>query len=188
MELGNRFKSTKTGEIFTVAEINEKFNQIIIAGEDGKTKAYSATTLKDKRRFVPLIGDEKPVEEPEKTLSGKTNVKNEHKVPEDSAGAYVKEYIVEKAKEMGADVCENSSGKFISFKIGGKMFAAIFSWSKKGATLGTRSQALEGSGIECSKKMNHMMDYRFTFDSLFNTDEIDKILQLSKEYQLNKNK
>lgn len=199
--IGTKFKSVSTGEIFTVVDIHTKSGQTTIEGPDGKTKAYSSTTMKDKRRFIPLE-DESPEMVPvpvdcEKTdeqikedfCDDKAKVpKKQRKPQEPGIGDEIKTYIVETADAMGAEACTASSGKFISFKINGKMFAAIFSYSKKSATLGTRSAALEGSGISPEKKMNHMMDYRFTFDSLSeeNKAAITKILRLSKDYQLTK--
>ena len=207
MALGKKFKSVKSGEIFTVVEVNDKFGQIIVEDKEGKTKAYSSSTIKDKRRFVP-VEDEDDFEavdhavvnsikennlasdrEAEEAVDGKKkSAKKSETAPITGIGVRIKDFILNEAYSIGADVCVATTGKFISFKINGKMFAAIFSYSKKSATLGIRSKAIEGSNIVCSKKMNHMMDCRFTFSDLSEENKtlIDTLLVSSKEYQLNK--
>lgn len=205
MTIGSKFKNVKSGEIFTVVEINDKFGQVIVEDENGKTKAYSASTLKDKRRFVLVEDDFEAVDravvnsikennlasdrEAEEAVNGKKkSAKKSETAPTTGIGVRIKDFILNEAYSIGADVCVATTGKFISFKINGKMFAAIFSYSKKSATLGIRSKAIEGSGIACPKKMNHMMDCRFTFSDLSEENKtlIDTLLVSSKEYQLNK--
>lgn len=205
MEPGNRFKSIKTGEIFTIAEINEKFNQIIIAGEDGKTKAYSATTLKDKRIFLPLENDDTYVAEVMQqkkdlgiecpkiesyevevlTEAGTIKKVKKAETPKTGVGTDIKDYVVATAKKLGVDICE-SNGRFISFKVNNKMFAAIFSYSKKSLTLGVRSKSIEGK-TNPDSTTNHMMDARFKFDTL--TDNVKELIRLilesAFEYQSN---
>lgn len=225
MELGDKFKSVSTGEIFTVEAINGKFNQIIVMGEDGKSKAYSATTLKDKRRFIPVNKDDQYVQEvmqqkkdlgiecPEidshevvdedicadgstyaeigKEIAEQAKVKAEQaksKAPETGIGTDIKDYAVATAKKLGAEVCE-SNGRFISFKVNNKMFAAIFSYSKKSLTLGVRSKSIEGK-INPDSTANHMMDARFKFNELsdHNMNLITDILTSAFEYQGNNKK
>ena len=221
MEIGSKFKKVSSGVIFTVVEYNDRFKQVIVEGPDGDTIAYSSTTLKDKRRFVPVIEDdteefeaeyskiEDDVEEFEadgQAIIDSIKEKNQasdreaeeaingKKKPSKKTGTRVttgvgfdiKDLIVEKARSMGADICVATSGKFISFKVNGKMFAAIFSFSKKAATLGVRGSSVEG--YQPTKIMNHMMDYRFTFNTISdeNKELIDNLLKLSMDYQLNK--
>lgn len=224
MELGSKLKSVSTGEIFTVEEINKKFGQIIIAGEDGKTKAYSATTLKDKRKFVPIDGDDQyvrevmqqkkdlgiecpeidsyevigddgvsaedlektPMKQAKKTSGKKRAEKTSGEL--NGVGADIKDYTITVAKKLGAEVCE-SNGRFISFKVNNKMFAAIFSYSKKSLTLGIRGKAIEGK-TNPDSTANHMMDARFKFDTL--TDNVKELIRLilesAFEYQGNNKK
>jgi hypothetical protein len=207
MEIGSKFKKVSSGEIFTVVEYNDRFKQVIVKGPDGTTVAYSSTTLKDKRRFVPVIEDDTEEfeadgqaivdsikeknqasdREAEEAVNGKkkSSKKTGTRVTT-GVGFDIKDLIVEKARSMGADICVATSGKFISFKVNGKMFAAIFSFSKKAATLGVRSSSVEG--YQPTKIMNHMMDYRFTFNTISdeNKELIDNLLKLSMDYQLNK--
>lgn len=131
--------------------------------------------------LIPMPGIEK-LEELKKEYPGK-----KQETLCEGTGVDVKDFIVETAVSLGAEVCEASTGKFISFKIDGKMFAAIFSFSKKSTTLGARSAAV--GHLTPTKTIAHMMDFRFTFDSLSddNKDMITKILEASKDYQLNKN-
>lgn len=183
---GTKFKNISTGEIYTVIKFDNTAKQAIVELPDGKTKAYSATTLKDRRRFIQMASEEpEPVEN--KTKKSQPKAKKAS-TPATGVGVEIKDFIIERAKALDAEICESQSGKFISFKIEGKMFAAIFSWSKKGATLGTRSAAIEGTGYDCPKKMKHMMDCRFSFTELSNDNKkmIDKLLEASKKYQLNK--
>lgn len=196
MELGNKFKSVSTGEIFTVDRVDEKFGQVVVVGENGKSKAYSAVTLKDKRRFVPVeestkqveaVKQVEPVEVPTETETVK-KVKNKAvKTPVTGVGTDIKDYAVATAKKLGAEVCE-SNGRFISFKVNNKMFAAIFSYSKKSLTLGVREKAIEG--IQAHSIVNHMMNARFKFDKLsdYNMDLITNILASAFEYQSNNKK
>lgn len=206
MEIGSKFKKVSSGEIFTVVEYNDRFKQVIVKGPDGSTVAYSTTTLKDKRRFIPVDDDTEEFEADGQAIIDSINEKNQASDREaeeavnskkktsrktgtrvtTGIGFDIKDLIVEKARSMGADICVATSGKFISFKVNGKMFAAIFSFSKKAATIGVRSAAVEE--YQPTKKMNHMMDYRFTFNTISdeNNELIDNLLKLSMDYQLNK--
>lgn len=226
MKLGDKLKSVSTGEIFTVEEINEKFNQVIVAGENGKTKAYSASTLKDKRRFISVNSEDDqyveevmqqkkdlgievpPIESYEvvdedtcadgrtyaeigKEIAEQAKAKAEQarsrtKTPETGVGVDIKDYAIATAKKLGAEICE-SNGRFISFKVNNKMFAAIFSYSKKSLTLGVRSKSIEGK-TNPDSTANHMMDARFKFDRLSdnNMTLITHILASAFEYQNNK--
>lgn len=212
MKVGDKFKNVSTGEIFTVTVINEKFKQIAVEGKDGKAKPYSSSTLKDKRRFIPVDDDEQYVaevmqqkkdlgiecpeidsyevveddrvsaEDLEKALMKRAK---KTKAPETGVGTDIKDYTVAAAKKLGAEVCE-SNGRFISFKVNNKMFAAIFSYSKKSLTLGVRSKSIEGK-TNPDSTVNHMMDARFKFDSL--TDNVKELIRLilesAFEYQSN---
>ena len=106
---------------------------------------------------------------------------------ETGIGFDIKDFILKVAEEIGVDICE-SKGRFISFKVNGKMCAGLFSYSKKSATIGTRSKALEGTDIEPTSVLNHMMDYRFKFESLTLEDErrIRLILEAAADYQRGK--
>lgn len=60
--LNKVFKSVSNGEIIKVIEFDDKSRQCIVELENGKTKAYSSATLKDKRKFT-LISEELSDEE-----------------------------------------------------------------------------------------------------------------------------
>lgn len=193
--VGCKFKSLSTGEIFTIVEFHDKARQAIVENEEGKSRAYSLSTLTDKRKFEEIEVDEANETTPAPAGDNpveKVNVpiKSVKQDPTTTTGGCIKEYIKNKALEIGADVCVASSQKFISFKINGKMFAAIFTWSKKSATLGVRTAAIEKLGIDpgAYKEVNHMMNCRFTFDELSDSNKniIDSLLVSSKDYQLNK--
>lgn len=217
MKVGDKFKNVSTGEIFTVTVINEKFKQVAVEGKDGKAKPYSSSTLKDKRRFIPIEDDEQYVQEvmqQKKDLGIECPKIDSYEVVEDDrvsaedlekalmtlakksgrkkasgeltgVGKDIKDYTVAAAKKLGAEVCE-SNGRFISFKVNNKMFAAIFSYSKKSLTLGVRSKSIEGK-TNPDSTVNHMMDARFKFDSL--TDNVKELIRLilesAFEYQSN---
>lgn len=72
--INTTLKEVKSGNTATVTTIDEKCKTAIITYPDGTTKAYSITTLKDKRRFEvvevveevePLIDLDNPVTEEE---------------------------------------------------------------------------------------------------------------------------
>lgn len=117
----------------------------------------------------------------------RVKVKREPK-PVVGIGKDIRDYIVEKTGSMNGVVLTDS-GRFTSLKINNKMFAAIFSYSKKSLTLGVRSIATKDSGYEPTSKANHMMDYRFKISTLDDGVKkmIDILLGASETYQLNKN-
>ena len=67
--LNKIFKSVSNGEIIKVVEFNEKSKQCIVELENGKTRAYSSATLKDKRKFTPV--EDEHVEETVEDIIGK---------------------------------------------------------------------------------------------------------------------
>ena len=203
IEVGTVLRATKTGAIGTIVEVNDKFKTAIIEMEDGSSTNYSVSTLKDKRRWLPVdakeeeatIEEENAPEMPEEVhnlvpMPGAEKLadlkKSVNKV-ETGIGFDIKDFILKVAEEIGVDICE-SKGRFISFKVNGKMCAGLFSYSKKSATIGTRSKALEGIDIEPTSVLNHMMDYRFKFESLTLEDErrIRLILEAVADYQRGK--
>lgn len=52
--LNQVFKSVSNGEIIKVIEFDDKSKQCIVEFENGKTRAYSSATLKDKRKFIQI--------------------------------------------------------------------------------------------------------------------------------------
>lgn len=54
IEIGMKFENVKTKEIAEVIEINEKSKTCIVELPSGKTMSYSNTTIKDKRRWIPV--------------------------------------------------------------------------------------------------------------------------------------
>ena len=206
IEVGTVLRATKTGAIGTIVEVNDKFKTAIIEMEDGSSTNYSVSTLRDKRRWLPVDAKEEEVKEAtieeENALEVPEEVHNLVPIPgaeklvdfkksvnkvETGIGFDIKDFILKVAEEIGVDICE-SKGRFISFKVNGKMCAGLFSYSKKSATIGTRSKALEGIDIEPTSVLNHMMDHRFKFESLTLEDErrIRLILEAAADYQRNK--
>lgn len=200
IEVGTVLRATKTGAIGTIIEVNDKFKTAIIEMGDGSSTNYSISTLKDKRRWLPVdakeeeatIEEENAPEMPEEVhnlvpMPGTEKLadlkKSVNKV-EVGIGFDIKDFILKVAEEIGVDICE-SKGRFISFKVNGKMCAGLFSYSKKSATIGTRSKALEGTDIEPTSVLNHVMDHRFKFESLTLEDErrIRLILEAAADYQ-----
>ena len=206
IEVGTVLRATKTGAMGTIVEVNDRFKTAIIEMEDGSSTNYSVSTLKDKRRWLPVDVEEEEVKEatieeenaPEMSeevhnlvpMPGAEKLadlkKSVNKV-ETGIGFDIKDFILKVAEEIGVDICE-SKGRFISFKVNGKMCAGLFSYSKKSATIGTRSEALEGTDIEPTSVLNHMMDCRFKFESLTLEDErrIRLILEAAADYQRSK--
>ena len=206
IEVGTVLRATKTGAMGTIVEVNDRFKTAIIEMEDGSSTNYSVSTLKDKRRWLPVDVEEEEVKEatieeenaPEMSeevhnlvpMPGAEKLadlkKSVNKV-ETGIGFDIKDFILKVAEEIGVDICE-SKGRFISFKVNGKMCAGLFSYSKKSATIGTRSEALEGTDIEPTSVLNHMMDRRFKFESLTLEDErrIRLILEAAADYQRSK--
>lgn len=215
IEVGTVLRATKTGVIGTIVEVNDKFKTAIIEMEDGSSASYSVSTLKDKRRWLPVDVKEEETEEEyvEEIMKQKKDLgiecpkidsyeaviipaqetkkllnpeKSTDKV-ETGIGFDIKDFILKVAEEIGVDICE-SKGRFISFKVNGKMCAGLFSYSKKSATIGTRSKALEGTDIEPTSVLNHVMDHRFKFESLTSEDKrrIRLILEAAADYQRSK--
>lgn len=56
--LNKVFKSVSTGETLKVVEFDDKSKQCIVEFENGKTRAYSSATLRDKRKFTPIEVEE----------------------------------------------------------------------------------------------------------------------------------
>lgn len=206
IEVGTVLRATKTGAIGTIVEVNDKFKTAIIEMEDGSSTNYSVSTLNDKRRWLPVdvgeeevkeatIEEESTPEMPEEVhnlvptpgAEKLTDLKKSVNKAETGIGFDIKDFILKVAEEIGVDICE-SKGRFISFKVNDKMCAGLFSYSKKSATIGTRSKALEGADIEPTSVLNHMMDYRFKFESLTLEDErrIRLILEAAADYQRSK--
>lgn len=206
IEVGTVLRATKTGTMGTIVEVNDKFKTAIIEMEDGSSTNYSVSTLKDKRRWLPIDVEEEEVKEatieeenapeaPEEVhnlvpvlgAEKLTDLKKSVGKVETGIGFDIKDFILKVAEEIGVDICE-SKGRFISFKVNDKMCAGLFSYSKKSATIGTRSKALEGTDIEPTSVLNHMMDYRFKFESLTLEDErrIRLILEAAADYQRGK--
>lgn len=206
IEVGTVLRATKTRAMGTIVEVNDRFKTAIIEMEDGSSANYSVSTLKDKRRWLPVDVEEEEVKEatieeenvPE--MSEETHnlvpmpgtekladLKKSVNKAETGIGFDIKDFILKVAEEIGVDICE-SKGRFISFKVNDKMCAGLFSYSKKSATIGTRSKALEDTDIEPTSILNHIMDYRFKFESLTLEDErrIRLILEAAADYQRNK--
>ena len=208
IEVGTVLRATKTGAMGTIVEVNDRFKTAIIEMEDGSSANYSVSTLKDKRRWLPVDVDVEEEEVKEATIEEENtpempeeahnlvptpgaeklvDLKKSVSKVETGIGFDIKDFILKVAEEIGVDICE-SKGRFISFKVNGKMCAGLFSYSKKSATIGTRSKALEGTDIEPTSVLNHMMDYRFKFESLTLEDErrIRLILEAAADYQRSK--
>lgn len=203
IEVGTVLRATKTGAIGTIVEVNDKFKTAIIEMEDGSLTNYSVSTLKDKRRWLPVdakeeeatIEEENTPEMPEEVhnlvpapgAEKLADLKKSVNKVETGIGFDIKDFILKVAEEIGVDICE-SKGRFISFKVNGKMCAGLFSYSKKSATIGARSEALEGTDIKPTSVLNHMMDHRFKFESLTLEDErrIRLILETAADYQRSK--
>lgn len=203
IEVGTVLQAVSTGLVGTIVEINDKSKTGVIEMSDGSTKAQSFTTFKDKRRWLPVdvkeeevtIEEESAPEVPEEVhnlvpMPGAeklADLKKSVSKVETGIGFDIKDFILKVAEEIGVDICE-SKGRFISFKVNGKMCAGLFSYSKKSATIGTRSKALEGTDIEPTSVLNHMMNHRFKFESLTLEDKrrIRLILEAAADYQRSK--
>lgn len=61
--LNKVFKAVSNGEVVKVIEFDDKSKQCIVEFEDGRTRAYSSVTLKDKRRFIPVESDDELIAE-----------------------------------------------------------------------------------------------------------------------------
>ena len=206
IEVGTVLRATKTRAMGTIVEVNDRFKTAIIEMEDGSSANYSVSTLKDKRRWLPVDVEEEEVKEatieeenapemseevhnlvPMPGAEKLADLKKPVNKAETGIGFDIKDFILKVAEEIGVDICE-SKGRFISFKVNGKMCAGLFSYSEKSATIGTRSKALEGTDIEPTSVLNHMMDRRFKFESLTLEDErrIRLILEAAADYQRSK--
>ena len=154
IEVGTVLRATKTGAMGTIVEVNDRFKTAIIEMEDGSSTNYSVSTLKDKRRWLPVDVEEEEVKEAtieeENASEMSEEVHNLVPIPgaekladlkksvnkaETGIGFDIKDFILKVAEEIGVDICE-SKGRFISFKVNGKMCAGLFSYSKKSATIG----------------------------------------------------
>ena len=206
IEVGTVLRATKTGAMGTIVEVNDRFKTAIIEMEDGSSANYSVSTLKDKRRWLPVGVEEEEVKEatieeenapemseevhnlvPMPGAEKLADLKKSVNKAETGIGFDIKDFILKVAEEIGVDICE-SKGRFISFKVNGKMCAGLFSYGEKSATIGTRSKALEGTDIEPTSVLNHVMDHRFKFESLTSEDKrrIRLILETAADYQRSK--
>lgn len=98
--LGTTLKTIK-GEFAKVIAIHEKSKQAIIEFEDGKTRAYSFPTLKDKRKFT-IIEDEEVQEPKAENENAEEAVSESHLVPMPGI-----EKLEELKKEVGNKVKSN---------------------------------------------------------------------------------
>ena len=159
IEVGTVLRATKTGAMGTIVEVNDRFKTAIIEMEDGSSANYSVSTLKDKRRWLPVDAEEEEAKEatieeenapemseevhnlvPMPGAEKLADLKKPVNKAETGIGFDIKDFILKVAEEIGVDICE-SKGRFISFKVNGKMCAGLFSYSEKSATIGTRSKA-----------------------------------------------
>lgn len=95
--LNQVFQSVSNGEIVKVIEFDDKSKQCIVKLENGKTKAYSSATLKDKRKFIPL-----EEVEPAENIIGKETAEDHELVPMPGI-----EKLEELKKEVGNKVKPN---------------------------------------------------------------------------------
>lgn len=78
---GIQFKNTNTEEIVTITEVNDKYKTVIVELENGKSMTYSFSTIKDKRRWIPVESTKAEIEEiVEETVEETTEVES-HLVP-----------------------------------------------------------------------------------------------------------
>ena len=78
---GIQFKNTTTEEIATITEVNDKYKTVIVKLENGKSMTYSFSTIKDKRRWIPVESTKAEIEEiVEETVEETTEVES-HLVP-----------------------------------------------------------------------------------------------------------
>ena len=78
---GIQFKNTKTEEIATITEVNDKYKTVIVKLENGKSMTYSFSTIKDKKRWIPVESTKAEIEEiVEETVEETTEVES-HLVP-----------------------------------------------------------------------------------------------------------
>jgi len=202
--IGTMFTKVKSGEDWTIVKIIPDGTKVTLAKmtDEDVTITIAISSLKDKRQWIKHKAVElseaeteyvkNDVETTTEVLSEmgevkKPRTKHEPK-PVVGIGKDIRDYIVEKTGSMNGVVLTDS-GRFTSLKINNKMFAAIFSYSKKSLTLGVRSIATKDSGYEPTSKANHMMDYRFKISTLDDGVKkmIDILLEASETYQLNKN-
>lgn len=125
--------------------------------------------------------NKEPVEEPKQ---------KEEKAPKQkrtriSGDHSLKGFIEQLAAERSTEVFEATVQSFRSLKVDGKMYMA-FTFNKNGITLWMRSAAVKD--VTEFKKMNHMFDARVQFseDNKTTRDKITKLLDVSLEFQKNK--
>lgn len=204
IDTGLLVTKVKTGENWRVVRPDGDKKAVLIKIGGTEEISVAISSLKDKRQWIEASTEAVELSEAETeyvkndvettmevlSATGKikrVKVKRESK-PVIGVGKDIRDYIVEKAGSMEGVVLADS-GRFTSLKIGNKMFAAIFSYSKKSLTLGVRSAAVGNLGYEPTSKANHMMDYRFKMTTLDGSDKkiIDELLDASAKYQTNKN-
>lgn len=154
-----------------VEEPAEEVNVIDVTGED-----------------VPIeFGDNVKAEEPkvEKKQKAKVDKEPKEKRTRVSGDHTLKTFIEQLATERSTEVFEATVPSFRSLKVDGKMYMA-FTFNKNGVTLWMRSAAVKD--ITEFKKMNHMFDARVQFseDNKASRDKITKLLDVSLEFQKNK--
>lgn len=80
MNVGDLFRNTK-GEAVKVVKVDLERKTCAIEGADGKVKDLSISTLKDKRRWVPVDNNE-PVEDPKEMSDQEWEDSAKPKIPE----------------------------------------------------------------------------------------------------------
>ena len=78
---GIQFKNTTTEEIATITEVNDKYKTVIVKLENGKSMTYSFSTIKDKRRWIPVESTKAEIEEIVKETVEETTEVESHLVP-----------------------------------------------------------------------------------------------------------
>ncbi len=161
----------------------EEINIIDVTGDDIPIN-HSVDENEETADLVPEETQQEPkAAKPEKKAK-------EEKAPKQkrervSGDHPLKAFIEQLAAERETEVFETTVPSFRSLKVDGKMYMA-FTFNKNGVTLWMRSAAVKD--VTEFKKMNHMFDARVQFDADNKTsrDKITKLLDVSLEFQKNK--
>lgn len=159
-------------EEVTVIDITEEEDTPIESADDIEKNDEPVSEEPKQEEVKP----EKKVKEEKAPKEKRTRISGDHPL---------KGFIEQLATERSTEVFEATVPSFRSLKVDGKMYMA-FTFNKNGITLWMRSAAVKD--VTEFKKMNHMFDARVQFseDNKTTRDKITKLLDVSLEFQKNK--
>ena len=198
--MATMYKNQRNGKVATFISQDNKFGNVMLEFPDGKTIEQSPSTFKRWWKSVTddqaqdqqdtQAQDTKPVKpaKKEKPVKKDKPAKKEKAVDDENPEVQaIEEYILDKVKEIGGELFYPAKApNVVLFKVNGHMFARL-NRSRKQMTLCTR-KAATSKVKQPDKDIKHLFDagYLFTKDNKTNRTLVDKLLQESLKYQVDR--